>query len=142
MKFSEEKRDLFEYLKTYKEKPFYYAHCVSSDFALGKGIAKSFRKVYHLTNEQLINGKVDNTLSITSNVFNLITKSKYWQKPTYESLQKSLDTLKKCCISLSVKKLIMPKIGCGLDKLQWSNVKSMIKKTFNDLDIEIVICYL
>ena len=38
--------------------------------------------------------------------------------------------------------LIMPKIGCGLDKLTWKNVKNIIKEVFDDTELNIVICYL
>lgn len=32
----------------------------------------------------------------------------------------------------------MPKIGCGLDRLQWDKVKEIIINTFKDIDLEIV----
>ena len=50
--------------------------------------------------------------------------------------------LKTLCLEQNIKKLVMPKIGCGLDKLQWNTVKENIIKIFNDTDIEILICYL
>ncbi len=40
------------------------------------------------------------------------------------------------------KYLAMPKIGCGLDKLQWSKVREIICDVFKDVDIEILVCYL
>ena len=43
-------------------------------------------------------------------------------------------------IFLNIKLLAMPKIGCGLDRLQWDKVKFMIEETFVDLDVEIIIC--
>lgn len=36
----------------------------------------------------------------------------------------------------------MPKIGCGLDRLQWGKVREIIKEIFGDLDIEVRVCYL
>ena len=36
----------------------------------------------------------------------------------------------------------MPKIGCGLDKLQWGKVREIIKEEFKDVDIQIEIRYL
>ena len=38
------------------------------------------------------------------------------------------------------RKLAMPLIGCGLDKLDWSIVESMIKKVFEFANIEIMVC--
>jgi hypothetical protein len=36
--------------------------------------------------------------------------------------------------------LAMPKIGCGLDRLQWGRVSEMLKEIFSDYDIDIIIC--
>jgi hypothetical protein len=38
--------------------------------------------------------------------------------------------------------LAMPRIGCGLDRLQWENVKFMIEFVFAKVDVEIVVCNL
>jgi len=145
MTLKEIKIDLFEYEPTMQN--FYYLHCVSRDFALGLGIAKSFRNKFNLTKEVLTRGIIFNNLSLTSNVFNLITKSKYWQKPTYDSLRNALISVKKTIFALNGNntkdiQLIMPKIGCGLDKLMWKNVKNIIKDVFDDTELDIVICYL
>lgn len=145
MTLKEIKIDLFEYEPTMQN--FYYLHCVSRDFALGLGIAKSFRNKFNLTKEVLTKGIIFNNLSLTSNVFNLITKSKYWQKPTYDSLRNALISVKKTIFALNGNntkdiQLIMPKIGCGLDKLMWKNVKNIIKEVFDDTELDIVICYL
>lgn len=84
------------------------------------------------------------------NVLNLVTKSKYWQKPAYDSLRESLEYLHSIIVYptkypngvICVKTLVMPRIGCGLDKLQWKNVKKMIKEIFEDTDITIEVYYL
>lgn len=145
MTLKEIKIDLFEYEPTIQN--FYYLHCISRDFALGLGIAKSFRNKFNLTKEVLTKGIIFNNLSLTSNVFNLITKSKYWQKPTYDSLRNALINVKKTIFALNGNntkdiQLIMPKIGCGLDKLMWKNAKNIIKEVFDDTELDIVICYL
>ena len=46
------------------------------------------------------------------------------------------------CKELEIKYLGLPKIGCGLDRLQWGKVREIIKEEFKDLDIEIEIRYL
>ena len=50
--------------------------------------------------------------------------------------------MRKQCEEYGIKKLAMPKIGCGLDRLDWNKAESMILNIFNECDIEIVICYL
>lgn len=42
----------------------------------------------------------------------------------------------------NIKYLGIPKLGCGLDKLQWGKVKELIERHFKDLDINIEIRYL
>jgi hypothetical protein len=43
---------------------------------------------------------------------------------------------------LSVTKLAMPKVGCGLDKLSWPNVYDIICDVFKNTDVDILICEL
>lgn len=73
-------------------------------------------------------------------VYNLITKKRYFQKPTYDTMQDAFHLLKTDCQKEEVKKLAMPLLGCGLDGLQWNRVSAMIKETFQDMEIEILVC--
>lgn len=41
---------------------------------------------------------------------------------------------------LNIKKLGIPKIGCGLDGLDWDNVKLLIKHIFAGSGIQIIVC--
>lgn len=158
MKLQIIKKDLFNV------KDCYYAHCISRDYALGAGIAVEFNKRYKMSNALKLMSKeypeiLKQKCIRVDNVFNLVTKDKYWHKPTYDSLKESLIELKQIIerkiysnkyykdiddrfIDNNIYKLAMPKIGCGLDKLSWSKVETIIKEVFNDLDIEIIICYL
>ena len=139
MTITTEKRDLFTMPKGY-----YLAHCISADFALGAGIAKTFDNVYNMR-YKLFRGydryvyRGGDSLPI-DNVFNLVTKAKCFQKPTYESLREALEMMKEQIDYLGITKLAMPRIGCGLDRLQWTNVYDIICEVFEDMNIEIVIC--
>lgn len=134
--------DVFNY------KDCYYAHCISRDYALGAGIAVEFDKRYDMRNRLLKLAEekpetLDEKCIEVENVFNLITKEKYWQKPSYNSLEESLLEMKeKISKNKNIKKLVMPKIGCGLDRLSWDKVEPMVQEIFKNLDIEIVVCYL
>lgn len=123
------------------------AHCISADFALGAGIAKQFCNLYNTRTDLLkvykdkqYKDEIVGTILVTDNVINLVTKKMCYQKPTYESLKKSLEDMKKYCIDNNIKDIAMPKIGCGLDKLEWDKVKSIIFDVFKDTDINIVVC--
>lgn len=74
----------------------YLAHCISKDYALGAGIAVVFQRRFQLR-EKL--RRTDKRHGIGYNVtigrvFNLITKEKCWQKPTYGSLENALISMR------------------------------------------------
>lgn len=150
MTIREEQRDLFTVPTDY-----ILVHCISADFALGAGIAKEFAR--RGVKAQLIEnyyGMVkagDCVVTATTGwrlEFNLITKEKYWQKPTYDSLKTTLihariiarDEEAEEPESIETVRLAMPRIGCGLDKLEWSKVKAIIEEVFADTDTEILVC--
>ena len=125
---------------------YYLAHCISADFALGAGIAKTFDEVYNMRfklfktydNYQYEGG---DALPI-DNVFNLVTKKKCYHKHTYESVREALEVMKELMINLDVTKLAMPRIASGLDRLDEDRVYDIICEVFEDTDVEILICEL
>lgn len=140
MILKEEKTDLFTV-----DNKYYLAHCISDDFALGKGIAVEFRNRYNMGSKlrQLYpNGLGGVGCVLIENVFNLITKEKYWHKPTYLTLKRSLQDMRDIVLENDIKYIAMPRIGCGLDRLQWVNVKEILNEVLGDLDIEILVCRL
>ena len=140
MKLIEIKGDLFT-KENMQDKNIYLAHCISRDCEMGLGIAKTFDKKFPNMKNALKN-RITNMTVYTlydDKVFNLITKNKYWQKPTYISLENSLKDMATSCKLLNVKILVMPRIACGLDKLNWKKVKLILEDIFKDLDITIYV---
>ena len=141
MTITTEKRDLFTMPQGY-----YLAHCISSDFALGAGIAKTFDSVYNMRFKLFKNYPdykyVGGDALLIANVFNLVTKDKYWHKPTYDSLREALEMMKEQMDFVGATKLAMPKIAAGLDRLEWQKVYDIICEVFEDTDVEIVVCEL
>ena len=139
MILKEEQRDLFSVPHGY-----YFAHCISRDFALGAGIAVQFNQLYNIR-KKLKNtcesGNMNNAILI-DNVFNLVTKRKAFHKPTYDSLKEALSDMADQVEDLEIEKIAMPQIGCGLDRLDWDQVKEIIQEVFEDIDVEILVCYL
>lgn len=140
MTFIYRKGDLFTMPREYC-----LAHCISADFVLGAGIAKQFDRIYQMRFK--LNNRygdipqkerVGKTYFV-DNVFNLITKEWYYNKPTYETLTHCLEEIKERMIQLNITKLAIPKIGCGLDRLQWNVVEQIIKGVFANTDVEIVV---
>lgn len=119
------------------------AHCISEDCRMGAGIAVLFKKkfggVQELLNQQKKSGEVAVLKRDGRYIYYLITKKRASHKPTYENLQKSLEAMKSHCLKNGVTDLSMPRIGCGLDRLQWENVSAMIEEVFDATDIRITV---
>lgn len=145
MLYKEVKKDLFKVPAYY-----YLAHCINGNYTLGAGIAREFVDRMNMENclKWMYPTKDDGPTKyigkalLVGNVFNLVTKAYHFNKPTYRSLCCALADMYWQCKDLGIKYLAMPKIGCGLDKLNWDKVSRMIQEIFCDLDIEILICYL
>lgn len=134
-------KEIFSDLFLMKDE-YYLVHCISADYKLGKGIALEFNKRYNMRNRLLKSGKVCTgpDCVLIENVFNLVTKEFFYLKPTYKTLKISLEKMKQIVIEKNVKKIAMPMIACGLDRLEWQKVKVIIQEIYNDLDVEIVVC--
>lgn len=72
-------------------------------------------------------------------IYNLITKEKYFNKPTYQTMHSSLEAMKEHMEKNGVQKLSIPKIGCGLDGLVWKKVQDQLEDIFKDTDTEITV---
>lgn len=128
-------------------------HCISADFALGAGIARTFRYRYGVRDRLLATGSKNNWTGsgyciITESsengkpawdVANLVTKGRCYGKPTYDTLRQALVDLKGQCSSKGYSRISMPLIGCGLDGLSWGRVSEIIKDVFADYNGEITV---
>lgn len=143
MIFTEIQMDLFTISQGY-----YLAHCISGDYALGAGIAKKFDQEYNMRHKlhkfyPIPTGSAYANVGkalLVDNVFNLVTKDRYYHKPSYTMLTETLGDMKTQMLYYDIKKIAMPTIGCGLDRLEWDEVKDIITRMFSDTDIEIVVC--
>jgi len=143
MTYTEIKCDLFDF-----DSDAYLAHCISSDFAMGAGIAKLFAnkgvKKYLQTNYNYNWDGKGYALFAPINgflgVYNLVTKHRYFMKPTYDTMRNALMDMKSQLPNEC--KLAMPYIGAGLDKLNWDKVKAIILDVFSDTNVMITVCRL
>ena len=118
-------------------------HCVSRDLNMGAGIAVQFKKRYgnNYPNPE-VGSLVYKQISSNKYIFNLVTKNYYYNKPTYDTLISSLLKLREIIVSNNIRHIAMPKIGCGLDKLEWNYVSQIIKEVFKDCQINIYVYYI
>lgn len=145
MVYKEEIRDLFSVSEDY-----YLAHCISADFGMGRGIVVEFNKRFDMKN--LLQTKYPDFINqwshngwtyqciLEGRVFNLITKERYFHKPTYDTMYGALLLMRQIAEQNGITKIAMPVIGCGLDKLQWDNVRYLISQAFSNTEIEILVC--
>lgn len=130
---------------------YIYAHCISLDCKMGAGIATTFDKDFPGMKSYIKRVVSENRLNYPcvvpyfnndKRVYNLITKEKYWQKPTIESMEAVIRELAFMCDNNHTNYLAIPKIGCGLDRLSWPKVRELIEKYFYGMDIRIEVRYL
>ena len=147
MTYKEEIRDLFSVSDDYC-----LAHCISADFGMGKGIVVEFNKRFDMKNRLQVKNpdylhrynqhRIGGDCILEGRVLNLITKERYWMKPTIITMRLALQKMKKICLENNITKIAMPTIGAGLDRLAWSDVSNQINDVFGDTDIEILVCKL
>ncbi|XP_067675452.1 ADP-ribose glycohydrolase OARD1-like [Haliotis asinina] len=134
--FVEMKGDLFKCPETDA-----IVHCVSQDMHMGKGIAVLFKKKFGGVEELKSQGKKPGETAVLKResrfVYYLVTKPKYFNKPTYDTLTSSLQDMKKHVVENKVGSVSMPRIGCGLDGLQWHKVTNIVKDVFADTDVKV-----
>ena len=120
------------------------AQCLSADLKMVRGIAPKFRHYFPvLATIPAGTAKVGQTVRVrTPNqyIFNLITKEKYHDKPTYKTMEDALKDLRGQMLILRQKSVYIPRIGCGLDHLEWHKVERLIEDVFVNTDIDIFVC--
>lgn len=127
----------------------YVAHGITADFSLGAGLAKILNNRYGLSDA--LSAAYDSVpvelrlgqayLVSGTKVFNLVDKADRYDHVDYLTLETCLFVLKRECEARGIEKLIMPRIACGRDKLDWCVVSQMIQEVFEDTDIEITVYY-
>ena len=87
MIYKEEVKDLFTVPEDY-----YLAHCISADFGMGKGIVVEFNKRFDMKRKlqlkypdyinQYTHKRIGGDCLLEDRILNLITKERYFHKPT------------------------------------------------------------
>ncbi|XP_058458435.1 ADP-ribose glycohydrolase OARD1-like isoform X1 [Malaya genurostris] len=126
---SETEGDLFAAPKDHS-----LAHCVAADLKMGGGIAVKFKQVFKQVEELKTQKAGVGGVAVLKDdqrfIYYLVTKKASYDKPTYDDLTKSLTAMKQHMIENNAKKLAIPRIGCGIDGLEWPKVKSILNDVF------------
>lgn len=158
MYYHEETKDLFT-VNNQTTEPYCLAHCISADFAMAGGVVLGFNKYFNMKNRLIAKYgdktqhfkdhgafMLPETCYISQNpyyafyVYNLVTKCTVRDKPTYAHLRNTLMDMRNHMEDLGLTKLAIPRIGCGIDGLDWEIVRGMIKKAFQKTNIEVLVC--
>ena len=120
------------------------AHCVSKDLKMFKGLARSFRdewpgQIDELKKMDLEVGQVGAIKEQERFIYHLVIKGKFNEQPKHDPLKQTLVKLKEHMVANDITEVSLPKIGSGLNRLSWPDVKTMIEEVFQDTNIKIII---
>ena len=136
-------------------------HCISADFDLDTDIMKTFDRSFHIKEKLLAKfgknwykGFHDKGGTCIASgpfpfdifgirrvmVFSLVTKAQRGDVPSPEDMKEALYILRKQCEKYGIRKIAVPKTGCGFDELRWDDICTLIDMIFKGSGIHIVIC--
>ena len=72
-------------------------------------------------------------------IYNLVTKAKFSEKPTLPTLALTLEDMKSHARLYGIPTIPIPKIGCGLDQMNWQEVVKLLRDFFAYSNIRIVV---
>ena len=128
------------------EQPNSIGHCISADAQMSKGFAQflseripRLRRVCRRAN--LMKDQVFPFWDSSSRqyIYNLVTTKKFSDKPTLSTLAQTLQNMQAHATVHRVSTVAIPKIGCGLDQMNWQDVVKLLRNIFAYSDIQIVV---
>ena len=128
------------------QQPHSIGHCISADAKMSKGFADflsqripGLRDTCRRT--KLLTGQTFPFWDQTSNryVYNIVTKAKFPEKPTLSTLFLTLEEMKTHAHLYGIPTIAIPKIGCGLDQMNWQEVVKLLRDNFAYSNIRIVV---
>ena len=128
------------------QQPNSIGHCISADAKLSKGFADFLsHKIpgLHPTckKAKLLVGQVFPFWDSTGRryLYNFVTKRQFFDKPDLPTLLTTLEAMKSHAAMHGVSTIAIPKIGCGLDQMNWQEVVKLLRDVFAYSDIHVVV---
>ena len=128
------------------QQPNSIGHCISADAQMSKGFAQflseripRLRRTCRRANllKDLVFPFWDS--SSRRYFYNLVTKEKYSDKPDLQTLATTLQGMQSHATMHGVSTIAIPKIGCGLDQMNWQDVVKLLRDIFAYSEIQIVV---
>ena len=63
-------------------------------------------------------------------IYNLVTKERFYDKPNLSTLSKTLEAMNIHASTNDVSTIAIPKLGCGLDQMNWQEVVKLLCDIF------------
>lgn len=139
MKLIEEVRDILDI-----EKKYFICHAGSADLDMSQGLAHIINNTYDLVNG--LEMKYGEYLSvgeayIVGNVVTLIVKENAYESVLLDDIKESLKDFANMVAEEGIRFIAFPKICCGNMGMNWKDVKQIIRETFKDIDVTILVCH-
>jgi len=122
------------------------AHCIGEDALCTRGHAATPKDTLlkgllpYLRSLGKKTGEVATLLVGEKYIFNLVTKPlTKGRRPYLHDFRSSVTELARLCTTLGIKKLAMPRIGAGLDRIPWREAKKVIIEAFAGCPTEVQI---
>ena len=112
------------------------AHWKSAYCQLGACIESQIKKRYLVYSQERLHVQIMGQIKY---VYHLITNPRRFHKATYQSLRKALDAMSDHLFSFRLGKLGLLHLACGLENLEWTEVKQMNHEILGDLNFELTI---
>jgi hypothetical protein len=74
-------------------------------------------------------------------IYNLVTKELHYEKPTMDSLREALERMRDDMVLNGIDLVTMPRLGCGLDGLEWEAVKQLLHEVFSNSPNVVILVY-
>ena len=128
------------------QQPNSIGHCISADAKMSRGFADFLS--HHIPGlrstckkARLSKGQVFPFCDFLNRryIYKHVTKEKFSDKPHLPTLLSTLEAMKSHASMYGISTVAIPKIGCGLDKMNWQDVGKLLRDVFAYSDIHIVV---
>ena len=120
-------------------------HCISHDARLGAGVARELNQKLNFRNQILAVQRSMPGLVVTygqRTVLNLLTKWRYFDKPTLNNFKQALLALRNFVLLHNVQEIATVRLGTGLDRLALDDVLEALATIFYDVNVRVYMYYL
>ena len=128
------------------QQPNSIGHCISADARMSKGFADFLsHRIPRLRSicrkARLFLGQVYLFWDSSGKryIYNFVTKEKFYDKPNLSTLSKTFEAMKVHASMNGVSTIAIPKLGCGLDQMNWQEVVKLLPDIFTHADVQLVV---